>query len=255
MGRVLAAIDASPCARPVVQTALSVADFFEGSVVALHVREKGSDLALEAARAAGVELLETDGSPIEGIITAAQDPRVVAVVLGARGVHDGPRPAGHAALEVITRVNKPVVVVPPDGTTRTRIARVLIPLEGTDESSQAIADTIALARRHDIEVLVLHVHSPETVPAFEDQPHHAVPAWEGEFVARFVSVPHAHVAVIQRVGVAADRIVAVAADVEADLIALGWNQNLAPGRAQVVREALTHSTIPVLLVPTPLPGG
>ncbi len=102
---------------------------------------------------------------------------------------------------------------------------------------------------------MLHVHSPETVPAFEDQRHHEVPAWEGEFVARFVSVPNAHVEVIQRVGVAADRIVAVACDVEADLIALGWNQNLAPGRAQVVREALTHSTIPVLLVPTPLSGG
>ncbi|MEJ7786924.1 MAG: universal stress protein [Solirubrobacteraceae bacterium] len=250
----LAAIDAGPCARMVVETALSVADFFEGSVVALHVREKGSDIALEAAHAAGVELLETDGSPIEGIITAAEDPRVVAVVLGARAVHGGPRPAGHVALEVITRVNKPVVVVPPDWTTRARIARVLIPLEGTDESSQAIADTIALARRRDIEFVVLHVHAPETVPAFEDQPHHEVPAWEGEFVARFVSVPHADVEVIQRVGVAADRIVAVAGDVEADLIALGWNQNLAPGRARVVREALIHS-IPVLLVPTRLAGG
>lgn len=86
--------------------------------------------------------------------------------------HGGPRPAGHVALEVITRVNKPVVVVPPDGTTRARIARVLIPLDGTDESSQAIADTIALARRRDVEFVVLHVHAPETVPAFEDQPHH-----------------------------------------------------------------------------------
>lgn len=251
MRRVLAAIDASPCARTVIQTALSVADFFEASVVALHVREKGPDLALEAAHAAGVELLQTTGSPIEGIIAAAQDPRVVAVVLGARGVHDGPHPAGHAALEVITRVNKPVVVVAPDCSTRARIARVLIPLEGTDESSQAIADTIALARRRDIEILVLHVHAPETVPAFEDQPHHAVPAWEGEFVARFVSDPHVHVDVIQLVGVAADRIVAVAGDMKADLIALGWNQKLAPGHAQVVRAALSHSTIPVLLVPTP----
>lgn len=251
MRRVLAAIDTSPCARTVIQTALSVADLFEASVVALHVREEGSDPALEAARAAGVELLQTTGSPIEGIITSAQDPRVVAVVLGARGVHGGPRPAGHAALEVITRVNKPVVVVAPDCSTRARIARVLIPLEGSDESSQAIADTIALARGRDIELLVLHVHAPETVPAFEDQPHHAVTAWEGEFVARFVSDPHAHVDVIQRVGVAADRIVTVAGDMKADLIALGWNQNLAPGRAQVVREALTHSTIPVLLVPTP----
>jgi nucleotide-binding universal stress UspA family protein len=249
MNHVLAAIDTSPCAGSVLQTARSVGEMFDGVVTALHVSEDGSDAARRFAHDAGVELRETTGSPIEAIVVAARDPDVVAVVLGARGMHGGPRPSGHAALEVITRVSKPVVVVAPDGTPGARIARVLTPLEGTKESSKAIADTLALAHRRDLEILVLHVDAPDQVPPFQDQPHHAIPAWEREFAARFVSIQHARVEIVQRVGAAAELVVSVAGDTESDLIALGWSQDLSPGRAGVVREALAHSAIPVLLVP------
>ena len=34
-----------------------------------------------------------------------------------------------------------------------------------------------------------------------------------------------------------------------DLIALGWTQELAPGRAEVVRAALERSPLPVMLIP------
>ncbi len=249
MHRVLAAIDASPCAGEVLDTARSVADFFDSAVTALHVREDGRELVLAAAHEAGIDLRETDGSPIDEIVAAALEPDVVAIVVGARGVHAGPRPAGRTALDVITRVNKPVAVVPPDGTGRRRIARVLVPLEGSLESSRAVAETIARAGRRDLEILVLHVHGPDTVPAFEDQPQHAVRAWADEFAARFVEVPYADVEVIRQVGVAGEQIVAVADEVEADLIALGWSQDLAPGRARSIREALARSAVPVLLVP------
>lgn len=250
MDVVLAAIDASPCAPAVMQTAVSIAELFEATVTALHVRENSSDGPLQMALTAGIELHETTGPPIGAIVAAADEPDVVAVVLGARGVRRGPRPAGHTALEVISRVNKPVVVVPPDGTRAARIARVLAPLEGTDESSRAIADVLALAARRGVDILVLHVHTPEAVPPFQDQPHHQVPAWQREFLARFVSAPPARVEIIQRVGTPAERVVAVARDAEADVMALGWSQDLSPGRANVIREALAHSTMPVLLVPT-----
>lgn len=251
MKRVLATIDASPCAPAVLASALSIADLFEANAAAFHVRENGSDAVRHDALEAGIELHEATGAPIDAIAAAAEDPDVVAIVLGARGERDGPEPVGRTALEVITRVNKPIVVVPPGCAPRASIARVLTPLEGSDESSQAIADTIALANRRDIEIVVLHVHAPEAIPPFQDQPHHEVPAWEREFAARFVAVPRARVQMIQRVGTVANRIVATARDVDADLIVLGWNQDLTPGRAQVVREALAQSTFPVLLVPTP----
>ena len=250
MTRVLAAIDTSPCAGAVLQTARSVSLLFEATVTALHVSESGSDAAPEIAHDADLELRQATGSPIEAIVAAARDADVVAVVLGARGLHGGPRPAGRTALEVITRVSKPVVVVPPDGTTGGTIARVLMPLEGTEASSQAIAGTLALLDRSDLEILVLHVHPMDAVPAFQDQPHHAIPAWEHEFAARFVSIPDTRVEIIERVGSAADRVAGVAHDTRADLIMLGWDQDLAPGHADVVRDTLAHSDVPVLLVPT-----
>ncbi len=249
MNQVLAAIDTSPCAPAVLETARSVAELFQAGVIALHVREDGVEAALEVARHADVTFREAQGSPIEAIAAAAADPDVVVVVLGARGVHSGPRPAGRTALEVVMRVSKPVVVVPPDGTAGAPITRVLTPLEGSGESSQAIADTIALARRRDVEIVVLHVHGRDEIPAFQDQPQHAIPAWEREFAARFVVDGHTRVEVIERVGSAADHIAPAASDVDADLIALGWNQELAPGRAEVVRAALARSAVPVLLVP------
>jgi len=251
MKRVLATIDTSPCAQAVLASAPSIAELFEATAAALHVRENGSEAARHDALEAGIALREAAGAPIEVIAAAAEDPDVVAIVLGACGERDGPQPAGHTALEVITRVTKPIVVVPPGCAPSASIARILTPLEGSSETSQAIADTIALANRRDVEIVVLHVHAPEAIPPFQDQPHHELPAWEREFAARFVTVPRARVQMIQRIGTAADRIVAAARDVDADLILLGWNQRLTPGRAQVVREALAQSTTPVLLVPTP----
>ena len=97
---------------------------------------------------------------------------------------------------------------------------------------------------------MLHVHTPDAVPAFQDQPHHAIPAWEREFASRFVSIPDARVEIIERVGSAADRVAAVARDTGADLITLGWSQDLSPGHAEVVRDTLAHSDVPVLLIPT-----
>ncbi|MDQ2897491.1 MAG: universal stress protein, partial [Actinomycetota bacterium] len=249
MSHVLAAIDTSPSAQAVLETAISIAELFETTVEALHVREDGSDPARAIADAAGIKVREISGSPIAEIVTAAEDPRVIAVVLGARGARPSALPAGHVALEVITRVYKPVVVVPPTATAHRRIAQVLIPLEGTEESSQAISDLVELAGRLDAEVLVLHIHAPDAVPAFEDQPQYAIPAWNSEFIARFVT-PESHVKVISHVGEPTDHIVAVAVNVQADLIALAWNQNLAPGRATVVRETLAQSPIPVILLPT-----
>ena len=210
---------------------------------------RASFWAAPLASAAGVELREVTGSPIEQIVAAAQDPDVAALVIGARGVHGGPQPAGHTALEVITRVQKPVAVVPPHATPPKQIARILVPLEGTSQSSHALEDTIKLAHRRRLEILVLHVHSPATVPAFSDHDPHATTAWEREFLARYIATPHDRVSLLRRLGVPADDIVAVAHEIAADLIVLAWSQDLSPGRARVVAETLAHSKIPVLLIP------
>lgn len=249
MTTVLAAIDTTACAGPVLDTAAQVAVLFDATPRALHVREDASEAPNRLARAAAIELCETTGQPVAAIVEAATTPDVVALVLGARGVHGGPQPTGSTALDVITRIAKPVVVVPPHVQQPVRFTRILVPLEGTSESSEALAETIELAARADLEIVALHVHSPASVPAFSDQAHHETPAWEREFMSRFVHATHEGARLIRRLGVAADDVVAVARDSDADLIALAWSQDLGPGHARVVRETLARSSIPVLLVP------
>ena len=249
MRRVLAAIDTSPCARSVLDTARSIAPLFDGAAVALHITEPDADTARALAGDADVDFEEIPGSPIEAIVDAAAATDVAALVIGARGTHSGRQPAGRTALAVIARVRKPIVVVPPCEASRAQVGRVLVPLEGTAESSEAIERALALADRADLEIVVLHVHTPQAVPAFQDQPHHANAAWQREFAARYVQ-QHRGAKIIQHVGAAADRVVPTAHDVDAGLIVLAWNQDLTAGRARVIRETLAESTIPVLLVPT-----
>ena len=249
MTTVLAALDSNASGRPVLDTAIALASLYDSTVTCLHVREEALSAAAELARAAGVELREVSGDPVEQIVNAAQDPDVAALVLGARGVHGGPQPAGHTALQVITRIPKPVAVVPPHAQPPVQINRILVPLEGTSEGSQALDETIRLAHRRGLEVLVLHVHSPATVPAFSDHEPHATLAWEREFLTRHVSTPHDRITLLRRLGVPADDVVAVARETGPDLIVLAWGQDLAPGHARVVSETLAHADIPVLLLP------
>jgi nucleotide-binding universal stress UspA family protein len=246
---VLAALDSDASALPVLRTAIALASLFDATVVGLHVSENGASSAQELAHAASVKLREVSGAPIEQIVAAAQDPDIAALVLGARGVHGGPQPAGHTALELITRVPKPVVVVPPHAQPREQLSRILVPLEGTSASSQALDDTIKLAHRRQLEILVLHVHSPASVPPFSNHEPHEVRAWEHEFLLRHIPAPRDRVTLLHQLGVPADDVVAVAVENSVDAIVLAWSQDLSPGRARVVSETLAHSNIPVLLLP------
>jgi nucleotide-binding universal stress UspA family protein len=252
MTNVIAAVTADACARPVLDTAAGLADLLGATVVALHVREQGVPTPKRLAEAAGVELCEVSGPPIPQIVTAAKQPDIAALVLGARGAHADPGPAGHTALQVITQLAKPVVVVPPRAHPRRRLARILVPLEGTAESSRALDDTIRLAHRHQLEVLVLHVHSPATVPAFSDHEPHATRAWDQEFINRHLPAPHDRVRLLRRLGEPAEDVIAVARETSADLVVLAWSQELGESRAHVVSGTLARSDVPVLLLPVPL---
>ena len=247
---VLAALDSDASGRPVLTTAIALADLLDATVKWLHVHEGIGSETLELARAAGVEVRGVNGAPGEQIVAATQDPDVAALVLSTRDDHgQGPQPAGHTALEVITRTAKPVAVVPPQANPSRHINRILVPLQGTSESSRALDNALQLANRHGLEVVVLHVHSPATVPAFADHEPHAAQAWEQEFLSRYTSIPHDRITLLRRFGVPADDIVAVADETSPDLIVLAWSRNLAPGHAHVVSGALARTNVPVLLLP------
>jgi nucleotide-binding universal stress UspA family protein len=248
MRKVIAAIDDTGAARAVLAAGCLVARLFDASLEALHVREDGARTAQVAAAAAGLELREITGSVVDAIVSEARAPEVAALALGARATPAGRRPAGHIALEVIALATKPVAVVPPEVWPQRGLERLLVPLDGTSATARAMEGVLDLACRCDLDIVILHVHDEESLPPFSDQPQHEAEAWVREFMAR--NCPAAVARTELRVGVPAHEVLATAVETKADLIMLGWAQDLAPGRAAVVREVLERGQIPVLLVPT-----
>ena len=257
MNVVLAAIDHTGVADSVVETATTWAEIAGAAVRIIHVSESPTTAASVSDRFgdryAEHELLVVDGNPSDEIVRAVADPDVALVVVGARQEVDGARPAGHIALSIVERANKPVVVVPPcaGGASATErsstIRRALVPLEGSAHTSEAIAATLRLLTGAGIELIALHVFDADSVPAFWDQPSHAAESYAADFVSRWCAEPGTELRF--RRGSASETVVDVAHDEQVDLIALGWGQHLGAGRARIVRAALTHACVPVLLVP------
>jgi nucleotide-binding universal stress UspA family protein len=176
------------------------------------------------------------------ILAALEEPSSRVAVLPATTL---PR----LAWPVLQRTRKPVVVVPSaiteDG--HWQLKRALIPLDGTVESSAAVAETVDLLAEAGVELLVLHVFDVETVPRFWDHHSHADQVWQREFLARYCDRPGARMQ--WRTGSPDEHVLDVASAEHADLIALGWSQRLDPGRARTVRRTVEQSPVPVLLLP------
>src|SRR5262249_41440650 len=113
---------------------------------------------------------------------------------------------------------------------------------------------IELAPEVELEVVALHVYDLDSLPAFTDQPQHEQPAWTLEFLQRYCPSGYRDVRLETRVGRSGELVPLVADEQSCDLIALGWSQELAPGRAVVVRETLERSRRPIFLVPVRAPA-
>lgn len=245
---VLAAIDGNEVARRVLQVATTLGRALHAPLRAVHVVHDGIEEPQGTAMAAGVHLQCLQGEPGRALATAMAAPDVAMLVIGARQRATGPTPAGSIALTLLQQASKPVVVVPPNSTTSpSTVARALVPLDGTREAAVAVDATVRDLSAAGLEVIVLHVLDRDSVPACLDQPHHALESWEHEFVARWTDADHR---MVLRRGDPQDCVLEVAEAEEADLVVLGWSQDLSTGRAQVIRELLTHSRIPLLLAPT-----
>jgi nucleotide-binding universal stress UspA family protein len=252
MTNVMAAINGTPVGRVVLAVAEEVARVLDVGVEAAHVVEEGEgpNISGEAAAAAAskailVRMLEGDVE--RALVQRASSHDVRAVVMGLRRTLAGSRPAGHVALGVIVSVRKPVIVVPPITPSTFRLRRVLVPVQG--RPADALEDVMAIAKSADLETVFLHIDDEWSMPSFEDQPHYDVESWSQEFLARWVPGARGGATMELRVGAPEEQILEVARDVDADMIALGWAQDLSPGRATVVRWALEHTPVPVALMP------
>jgi nucleotide-binding universal stress UspA family protein len=164
---------------------------------------------------------------------------------GVLAGYGAPRPLWQ---RVAQQSGKPVVLVPVGSRgAPPRISRVLMPLDGTARSAEAVAATAGRLSRAAVELIVVHVFDSSTVPMFWDQHAHEGRAWAEEFLARYCAQSGTRLEL--RSGPAAEHLLDVAASEHADMIVLAWSQRLEPGRAVVVRHVVGNAGVPVLLVP------
>ena len=178
MNRVTAAIDNTAAAPTVLAAGTTIAELFEATLEAVHVRDDGARTARAAAAAAGLSLREVNGPVVPALVSEARRRDVAALVVGARATPAGRRPAGHIALDVITAATTPVAVVPPDPRRPSGLKRLLVPLDGTSSTARALEGFIEIACRHNVDVVVMHVRDEASLPPFSDQPQHEADAWE-----------------------------------------------------------------------------
>jgi nucleotide-binding universal stress UspA family protein len=246
MNTLLAALDTSPGAAAVLDTALRLGKLTGDTVEAVHVRDGPTESLEWLAAQAEVDLRLLEGPVETTLLAAVEEPGVDIAVFGARATTGGRR-IGSNALHVLKSTDKPVAVVPPDVQHIDQpFRRLLVPLEGSEHSSSPIVDTLCPLVVADVELVVLHVFTAATVPPVLDRPNRDLAMWGSEFLARHC--PNAS-RIELRSGSIAARVNDVCQAEHADLIVLSWSQDSSLGRAAVVRDVLAHSTVPVLLIP------
>jgi nucleotide-binding universal stress UspA family protein len=243
--KVIAAIDNSAAARPVLAMGRAVSSALAATLEVVHVIEDSDDTARASAEAAGAPLRALSGDPVEQLAEVIAEDDVVALVVGARGRLGSPRPAGHLAVALAGRSDKPVVVVPPDAHPPDRLRKVLVAMEGTPGKARALQRTMELSTDAGLEIVVVHVD--EEIPSFTDQVQHETEAYAQEFFARHVlGAPQARLEL--RIGVPAAEVLGAIESLQAELVAVGWPHSADPSRGVVAREILDRSPVPVLLV-------
>lgn len=247
MSIVLAALDASPTDQSVLDTALRIAVLTTTDVEAVHVTSAHNEAVKARTDRAQVPLRLLSGPPEPALLGAVEAPDVVAAVIGSKAALDDRRLLGTTARRIVERSTKPVVVVPPDFVCPDVFRRLLIPLEGTEASTQPVLKVLLHLVTADVELIVVHVFSASTAPAMLDHPWRDLEILGKEFLSRHL--PQQQASIELRRGHVGTQVAEVCQEYGADLIVLSWLQDSSAGRARRAREILGAAQLPILLLP------
>jgi nucleotide-binding universal stress UspA family protein len=248
MSTVLAAVDDSLSAGPVLTMAAAVAPVLGSTVEAVHVGPSAGTTARGFAERAGVPFRTEPGRALDRLVQLASDD-VTVVVVGSRDRTTGRTGLGHLVVELADRLPRPVLVVPPHCAPADRLRSVLVALEGTRRTPKPLRQAMSVASGSDLQLTVVHVEDESAVPSFSDSMAHEMADFATEYLARYwPEVPAARLAL--PLGDPVEMILATVEMVEPDLLVAGWPQGKGPAHGLVIREVLRRSPVPVLLVAT-----
>jgi len=255
MSILLAAVDSSAAAQPVLAVARELARLMGAEVEAVHVDEptRATTAAAITTAARVRRRHERKGDVVRVIRSVVAERDAVAVVVGARGLPGGASPAGHVTTELVQTLDVPVAVVPPD-TAPCPIRRVLVAVEGDGESHALRHLVRHLRHGPTLDVVALHVFEPDRLPLFGDQPVLETEAWADEFARRSLRGSAGNVRIESRVGVPPRALRDAARELDANLVVVAWHRDLSGGHGRIVRGLLDGADVPVLLVPITRPA-
>jgi len=213
-------------------------------------------------------LHQLKGEPVEAILAFAASVGAAMLVMSSHGWTFNPEYlAGHVTLEMIRRAAIPVLLVRPGSRSVPgpdwKPMRMLVPLDGTPEASAGLNlmfDLLVdIARSTKAGIDVLHVAQPGqrqpatagslTVPTYLDYPQYEWPGWAEEFRERFMHAPpDVKLRLFHRDGEPAKVMLEFATEKQEYMIVLTWRGHLEKKRAELVKEVLRSTDVPVLLL-------
>lgn len=209
------------------------------------------------------------GRPEREIPRAASALGAGLIVISSHGsTHDLARLAGHVTLSVIREAVCPVLVIRSAlGTGAadklSHIRRILVPLDGSPESTACVGHAAELARPSNAELCFLHVAMTKgalprgramlSAPRYLDQPYLEMEAWREEFLACSLGLERqAWLGVPPELylsrGEPSTEIVRFATEHDCDLIAVAWAGRLGGERATVVTSLLDSAPCPLFFL-------
>lgn len=260
-GSPLAAIEAGRVVARALQAPLHGVLVWPTTITAHEVPRL---LRVDAAALEGMVIDTATGDPAERLDALVREHPVAFVVLTADDQGRDACSLGDVAARTLaaTTTSCGVILVRP-GVTLGRVARILVPLDGTPSTAAALGPAGELAERTgaglDL-VLIEDAAAPQSAehgamasPQYLDQPQHEWPAFSAEFVQRFLgSIAHCPPGVPIRFLLGAGRpaaeILRFASELESDLIALVWHGGCDVEHGCVFRDVVRGTRRPVLVL-------
>lgn len=241
---------------PLVEAARALAKAAGWDAGIVHVRETAGEAGLDHDAFGDIAVAELNGAPAPTIRLLVDEAGVDALAIGLRRTRKAG--LGHVPEALLGRLSAPLLLVRPGMRPLTTVRRLLVPLEGSPSTSEAVrfADDLFCTRGR--EILIVHVVTGDMpgesgsmpAPRVVDQEHYEWAEWKEEFSMRFSQCTKGgRHRVSVRVGEVAPSIQQEAAEHDVDFILLSWSGSLTDGHGSVIRELLESAPCPLLVVP------
>jgi nucleotide-binding universal stress UspA family protein len=265
-------LDGSEISTRALGAALAVTEIIGGTLHVVHVTEVESapqdlraHLGLKGLGRRNIVLHQLRGDVVDGVLDLAEEKEARIIVMSGHGeTYNQRHLAGSTALAIMQKATIPILVIRSGmrqvPTPEWRPKKILAPLDGSPEATEAMDDVFHLARELGSSVDVLHIAmlgkeppagaGTYTGPRYLDYPQYDWPSWSEEFIRRCYA-PHEgelQMRLFHREGDPVEVVNDFAAENAEEMIALSWHGHLQKRIATTVKGILRRAELPVLLI-------